>query len=326
VLGALLIETRRPRNGAQTLALLGLAGLIRPEAWLFSAAYVVYLWLTGTRDPRLVVLAAAAPLLWALSDLVITGDPLHSLTGTRDNADTLGRVTGLQHVPTTMPRRLGEILREPVLLGAAGGGLLTVLWLRDRARLGAVVGVLAVLAFSILATAGLPIIGRYLLLPVAILCVFCGAGLAGWLVLERDDPRRRPWQAFAAITALTFVVFAPGQIDRIRSLRDALRIQDTIQTDLKQVVAHGLPCKPVNVPNHRPVPLLALWLDTAPKQISSPETRAPTRGSYLATATPRVAHDYVLDPRDPVQSVPRVPAGFDQGLSDASWIVYAKCP
>ena len=35
-LGALLIEAKRPRAGWPVLALLALAGLLRPEAWLFS--------------------------------------------------------------------------------------------------------------------------------------------------------------------------------------------------------------------------------------------------------------------------------------------------
>src|SRR5262249_59568385 len=39
-LGALLVETRRPRAGWPVLALLALAGLLRPEAWLFSLAYL----------------------------------------------------------------------------------------------------------------------------------------------------------------------------------------------------------------------------------------------------------------------------------------------
>ena len=42
-LGALVIETRRPRAGWPVLALLALAGLLRPEAWLFSIAYLAYL-------------------------------------------------------------------------------------------------------------------------------------------------------------------------------------------------------------------------------------------------------------------------------------------
>jgi len=317
VLGALLVETRRPRAGVPVIVLLGLAGLIRPEAWLFSAVYVLWL-----RDLRLALLAAAAPLLWALSDLVVTGDPLHSLTGTRENAETLGRKTGLDDVPVTVPRRLGEILREPVLLGAAGGGILALLHLRERTRLGAIAGVLTIAAFCVLATAGLPIIGRYLLAPAAILAIFCGAGLAGWLLLARDHPWRRPWQAFAAVTALAFVLFAPGQADRISGLRDALRIQDTIQDDLKDAVADLPDCGGISVPNHRPVPLLALWLDREPAQISSPEQPRAGFGVHLAPATPQIARDYVLDPRDPVQRVPQVPPGLERASANRSWVVW----
>jgi hypothetical protein len=46
-LGALLIETRKPRAGWPVLALLALAGLLRPEAWLFSLAYLAYLLLSS---------------------------------------------------------------------------------------------------------------------------------------------------------------------------------------------------------------------------------------------------------------------------------------
>lgn len=42
-LGALALETRRPRCGWPVLSLLALAGLLRPEAWLFSIAYLAYL-------------------------------------------------------------------------------------------------------------------------------------------------------------------------------------------------------------------------------------------------------------------------------------------
>jgi hypothetical protein len=43
VLGALVIESKRPRAGWPVLTLLALAGLLRPEAWLFSVAYLAYL-------------------------------------------------------------------------------------------------------------------------------------------------------------------------------------------------------------------------------------------------------------------------------------------
>ena len=41
LLGALLVETRRPRAGTPVLVLMALAGLLRPEAWLFAVAYVI---------------------------------------------------------------------------------------------------------------------------------------------------------------------------------------------------------------------------------------------------------------------------------------------
>ena len=42
-LAALLVEAKRPRAGWPVLVLLALAGLLRPEAWLFSIAYLAYL-------------------------------------------------------------------------------------------------------------------------------------------------------------------------------------------------------------------------------------------------------------------------------------------
>jgi hypothetical protein len=324
VLGALLVETRRRRAGARVLALLAVAGLVRPEAWLFSAAYLVYLWIGGLRDPRLVVLAAAAPVLWALSDLAVTGDALHSLTGTRDTAERLDRITGLGEVPTTVPRRIGEILREPVLFGAAGGGLAALAFLRRRVALGAVAGVVALVGFCILATAGLPILGRYLLAPSVILAVFAGAGAFGWRELPRGHPWRRRWAWFGAATLVGLAVFIPAQVSRIGDLRDALRIQDGIQDDLHDLTPR-LPCLPTTVPNHRPVPLLALWLDANPERIAVAQEHRPTSGTYILPGGPHVARQYILDPRDVDPHIPPPPVGFEPVARNASWHVYARC-
>ncbi len=323
VLGAVLVESRRPRAGRDVLLLLGAAGLLRPEAWLFAGAYLVW-----TRDPRLLPYAAIGPLGWALYDLVLTGDPLHSLTDTQDNAQALDRVTGLRHVPQAVPRRLGEILREPVLLGAAGGGLLALAWLRTRAALGAAVGVLAIGAFCVLAAAGLPILGRYLLLPATILAIFAAAGVLGWLALPPGDPRRRPWQAFGVVVVLALVAFAPGQVDRITSLRRALRTQERIQGDLARIVRQLPPgCTPLTVPNRRPIPLLALWLDRRPQRLASAQEAPPVRGVLLQPATPQVAAAYILDPRDRDRRVPAPPASFRRVAANASWLeLRSGCP
>jgi hypothetical protein len=338
VLGALLVETRRPRAGAPVLGLLALAGLIRPEAWLFSAAYLLWLLWPGLRLPAgsarpvraaawrdavpLVALAAGGPLLWALHDLLLTGDALHSLTGTRDNAALLDRVTGLDHVPATVPRRLGEILREPVLLAAAGGGLLSLAWRRDRrVRLGAAAGVLALAAFCVLAAAGLPIITRYLLLVGTLLAIFAGAGAFGWLDLLPG--RERTWWArFALVALLALVLFIPDQARRIDRLDNALARQERIQGALGDLVDDEPLRAPVAVPNRRPIPLLALWLKLDPRAIADAQEAPPARGSYLVPASARVARDYILDRRDRDRRVPPPPAGFELRDANDAWRWY----
>jgi hypothetical protein len=336
VLGALLVETRRPRAGAPVLGLLALAGLIRPEAWLFSAAYLLWLLWPGLRaagrraGPQasaalrdaapLLLLAASAPLLWALHDLLLTGDALHSLTGTRDNAALLGRVTGIEHVPTAVPRRLGEILREPVLFAAAGGGVLALAWRRDRrVRLGAAAGIVALGAFCVLAAAGLPIITRYLLLTAALLAIFAGAGLFGWLDLLPG--RERTWWArFAAVALLATLAFVPSQIGRIDRLGSALARQEAIQGKLGDLVGADRPITPIAVPNRRPIPLLALWLGLDPGVIvDAQEDGLPRTGSYLVPADAKVARDYILDRRDRDRSIARPPRRYRLRERNGMW-------
>jgi hypothetical protein len=329
VLGALLVETKRPRAGAPVLVLLGLAGLLRPEAWLLSLVYLAWLWPARPREElvRLAALAAVAPVLWGLSDLLATGNPFWSLTQTRHTADTLHRVTGLQHVPTTMPRRLGEILREPVLVAAAGGGVLSLAWLRARALLGFAAGVVAVVAFCVLAGAGLPIVTRYVFLPAAILAVFAGAGVFGWTSVE-DDARRRRWMFFALVSVLLLIAFLPSQVHRLQKTSRALAVQQRIRDDLGDLVSQGAisaGCAPIAVPNHRPVPLLAARLEIPPGRIVSAQLARPTHGTYVAPATAEVQRNFLLDPHDPHRFTASVPQGFKKTVSNRSWRVYTRC-
>ena len=342
VLLALLVETRRPRSGVPVLGLLALAGLLRPEAWLFSAVYVAWLLWPGLRAARrpdgparwpawrdaapLAALAASGPLLWALHDLLLTGNALHSLTGTRDNAALLGRVTGIENVPQTVPRRIGEILREPVLLAAAGGGLLALAWRRDRhVRLAAGAGLLTFAAFCVLAAAGLPIITRYLLLAATLLAIFAGAGVFGWLDLLPG--RERTWWArFALVALVALVVFVPSQAQRIDRLGDALARQERIQGGLGDLVGGASLREPVAVPNRRPIPLLALWLKLDPRAIADAQAGLPPRGSYLVPATAQVARDYILDRRDRDRRVPRPSAGYVLRDANALWRWYERPP
>jgi hypothetical protein len=333
VLGAVLVEMRRPRAGAPVpvLVLLTLAGLLRPEAWAFSGLYWLYLLYVGGRSraqlARLALLAASAPLVWILSDLLITGRPLWSLTNTRHTAQILNRYTGIGNVPEYIPRRIGEILRPPVLVGAALGGVLSLLWLRERARPGAVVGAIAVVVFAAFATVGLPIDTRYAFLAAAILCVFCGVGVFGWTLLPRADPRRRWWMAGGLIVLVGLIAYIPSQYRAVHTEMAKLARVQAIEGDLVALVrshAIGLECGPVGVPNHAPIPLLSLYLKTSPANITSAQVHQIERGVYVDPASGEVERDYVLDPHDPHLPV-SVPPGFQESATNGSWLIFKRC-
>jgi hypothetical protein len=367
VLWALLVETRRPRAGAPVLVLLGLAGLLRPEAWAFSALYWLYLAITSRRHPsrrgtpervpapalarargrvwegsrharggdpyttgqlaRLALLAAAAPALWVLSDLLITGDALWSLTNTKHTAATLGRPTGIGEVPQYIPRRIGEVLRPAVLAGAALGGVLTLAWLRPRAALGAVAGVSAVAVFAAMAAFGLPIDTRYAFLSGALLCVFCGAGVFGWSALPIGDRRRGVWMAAGGAILIALLATLPGQVKGAHGELAKLARQQRVEDDLLALVHNrsiALACGPVGVPNHAPIPLLALYLKARPDLVKGAEASPIEEGTYVDPASVEVESDYVLDPRDPHPPV-SIPPGFMEAHANRSWLIFTRC-
>ena len=344
VLGALLIETKRPRAGWPVLALLALAGLLRPEAWLFSLAYLAYLSLRFKRNggrqlvelalsPRellaLGALALSGPVAWALFDWITAGSPTYSFTGTRETVETLERQTGPVDLVLYGPRRLGEVLQWPGMIGAAGGVVLGLAFLRRRSEIGVAAGALALAAFAVLACAGLAIIPRYTMLAAAILAVFAALALLGWRLLERDHPWRRAWQAFAVVVALMFVVWGPNQYDLLHrvdvDLSNQARIEDDLD-DLAQSDAFEPLCVPISVPNHRTVPRLAFDLDVRPTVIvSSSEQRQPRRGYFLDPASAFVIHNFILDPNDPARFRTTVPSGFREVARNDSWVLYRRC-
>ncbi|MEZ5076986.1 MAG: hypothetical protein R2725_06055 [Solirubrobacterales bacterium] len=364
-LGALLAEAKRPRAGWPILALLALAGLLRPEAWLFAAVYWLWLaveihpggrghgdispptsaapasrlrgWEIGWRRERgtrelawLAALALAGPVLWAIFDLLTTGSPTYSWTGTKETVETLERQTGPVDLALYGPRRLGEVLQWPGMVGAFGGIVLGLAFLRRRAALGVAAAALALLAFAILACGGLAILPRYTMLAAAVLAIFAALGLLGWRLLEPGHPWRRAWQAFAAVVALMFVLWAPNQWDLDSRVDTDLTNQARIERDLSELAEEGAfkpLCGPIAVPNHRAVPRLAFNLDIRPTEVvSASEEGVPERGYFVAPASDFVIHNFILDPNDPTAFDPGdPPAGFDEVARNESWIVYRRC-
>jgi hypothetical protein len=356
-LAALLIEAKRPRAGSPVLVPLALAGLLRPEAWLFSIAYLGYLIWTSNRQatgtpleradtqsaglirPALVrargvpvalyLLAFAAPVLWALFDLITTGSPTYSWTGTKETVETLERQTGPVDLVLYGPRRLGEVLQWPGMVGAFGGVALGLAFLRRRSVLGVAAAVLALGAFALLACAGLAILPRYTMLAASILAIFAAVGLLGWRLLEPGHPWRRRWQVFAAIVLAMFLVWLPNQWDLDSKVDTDLTAQARIESDLTDLVDAGAfepLCGKVAVPNHRAVPRLAFGLDVEPTQIvSASEEGIPKRGYFVAPANDEVIHNFVLDPNDPTDPSFPPPKGFEKVASNDSWVVYRRC-
>jgi hypothetical protein len=399
VLGALVVETRRPRAGAPVLALLALAGLLRPEAWVFSGGYWGYLFFWspyGARararirvrakwglkkehaadasggperehsepyrvspeeersapyrgDPSradspprpaeiartlrelawLAVLALAAPVAWVASDWLVTGNAVWSLTNTRHTAEELGRETGIAKVPEWVPRRIGEILGAAGLAGATIGGAMSLVWLRGRAVPGVVVGVVAVAVFAAFATVGLPINTRYAFLTAAIGCVFCGAAVFGWMLLPPGHRGRRWWGAAAALVTAGLVVSIPFQYKTDHHELQALARQQRIQDDLETLVDEGAitaGCEPIGVPNHAPIPLLALRLQAPPAKVVSAQVRTITHGTYVDPANEEVRREYVLNRNDPDESAPaNPPPGFKATRTSRDWLIFKRC-
>jgi hypothetical protein len=373
-LGALYVEARKPRAGWPVLALLVPAGLLRPEAWGFAIAYWLWLafdvrranhtlmgrkldteasfrpintvfgWELGWRGERgtselawLALLALAGPIIWVLFDAVTTGNPLYSLTGTQETVESLKRQTGPVDLVIYGPRRLGEVMQWPGMVGGFGGLLLGIWLLPRRSALGFAALVLALLAFACLAAAGLAIIARYTMLAGAILSIFFALALLGWRFLDRENQWRIWWQVFAGIVLLMVLVWLPNQWDLDRQVHTDLTNQGQIENDLSDLVDEGAfdpECGPVAVPNHRAVPRLAFGLGRRPTDIVSAseavsaeeKKKLAEAGYYVEPASSFVIHNYILDPNDKTNfEEVEPPAGFHEVASNESWVIYSRC-
>ena len=79
------------------------------------------------------------------------------------------------------------------------------------------------------------------------------------------------------------------------------------------------------VPNHRPVPILAWYLDRPPDRFESAQLEEPRRGLFVGPATDEVRDKFVLDPRDPGElAVPDHPKGFERVAENRSWVLYER--
>jgi Dolichyl-phosphate-mannose-protein mannosyltransferase len=248
------------RGPWRPLGLLMAAGLLRPEAWVLGG--LAWLWWLPRERRRAALTAGVvfAPLVWALVDLLSTGDPLHSLHATSDLADDLGRVRGLRHVPGSFTSFVSATVRPPVALLAVAGLVLARLTPGWRAvRVPLALFAAGVITFVGTGALGLSILPRYLTVPSVALCLFGGYALAGFTALAPGHPWRRRWaQASGAATVLGIAglaILAPSLANVRAEVRFIRATHDSLIATLDDpAVRAGLRCGPLTFPTYRLVP------------------------------------------------------------------------
>jgi hypothetical protein len=248
------------RGPGRSMALLVAAGLLRPEAWVLGG--LLWLWYVTRSDHRvrLTLAMVAAPVLWALVDLAVTGDPLHSLHATSELADDLGRVRGLEHVPGSFVSFVGSTVRPPVALLAPVGAVMAIRVYGWRAlRVPLALFAAGVITFIGTGALGLAILPRYLTVPAISLCVFAGYALVGFTALPREHAWRRRWAqgsaAAAVVGALGLIILAPSLTNVREELRFIRATHDSLIALLDDpAVREDLRCGTLTFPTYRLVP------------------------------------------------------------------------
>jgi hypothetical protein len=302
--------------------LLVLAGLLRPEAWVLTG-----LWWLWHRRPRDLPIVFVAPVLWALTDWIVTGNPIHSVQSTSALAEDLGRARGLQHVPGSFVTFIGATVRPPVALLAPIGAYLAWRFV-DRGRLLVPAALLAggIVTFVGTGVLGLSILPRYLTVPAIAMCLFAGYALLGFT--EAQGRVRRRWRrasaAAAALGAIGMIVLAPSltnvreEMQFIRATHDSLvGLLDTPE------VRAGLRCGTLTFPTYRLVPDARWHLRDA--RIGARSAVRRDRGVEVYALGQKALRRYgFADGTKPTVNLPN-PA-FDRVASVGLLVAYVRCP
>jgi hypothetical protein len=357
IFGAAVLELRRPRCGWPVLVVLALAGLLRPEAWLLAGVY--WLWLAppaslrsssaGGSAPGLAprpalmgyaLLVVAAPLIWIACDLIVTGEPLYSLTSTREVSGQFGRNRGLLDAIVHIPEYSGGNDRI-VTVGAGGLGLLLAVHiLRRRAALPLALGGLGTLTFLIISAAGLSVIPRYMTIPSLLLSLCVAVALGGWTLVEGRTARRVAI-GIAVVSVLLIAWRAPFYYRDFAKLADQAAFIEAQHKGLKgvvdepRVVSALQSCRPITVPTHSVIPIIRYETGLPKEAIeaSIAQRRVPARGLLL------IGRTFNFEPgtgRANTSKKPQASArkrwsnrplpGFERIGRSGRWSAYARCP
>jgi hypothetical protein len=268
VVWAGLLELRTPRRGAPVFVLLALAGLLRPEVWLFAGAYWVWIAIDSReRAAGLLPLAFLAPIVWGVWDLLTVQEFLGSVT-TDAGMPTAGSTGGhgLSRAPSALARFVGGFVRPPELAAAAVG--LVLVW---RARLWWQAAVpialvaLNVVTFVLVAARSGPLEQRYLLVAAGMALVFAGFAIAQAFAAAQP----RMVRIAGAALAIACLAYTPIDIRRLDDLHDQVSVADAVYSDLRDRAEDCDFAGRASVPDVRLRPQVAYWAGVAPADVGT---------------------------------------------------------
>jgi hypothetical protein len=323
LLGALLSAVREPRPGWRTAVLLLLAGLIRPEFWLYCVLYAAYAVIRGEGRVRWRIAAVplAAPVIWVLTDWIVTGHPLFSLTHTQDLAGTLGRRTGISEVPGALFDGLRIQVARAVLVAGLVGILLAATS-RDRRRFAPLVVILAAVLMSYVLTglAKLSLIDRYLLPAGAVFSIFAAYAAVGWTAERGGRLDRRVWVGVGVIVLAVLLLTVPNRVDSLSGVRKTSADRNALVDDLHSLAANLPACRPIHLYRDtvgivQPTVTYVVG-DTSGDPLGL--KGAPARGLFIAPRSRQDALPLQNRPTDAV-SLPRLPGTTAQTRHWSWW-------
>ncbi|HWX46320.1 MAG TPA: hypothetical protein VNY52_13500 [Solirubrobacteraceae bacterium] len=348
IVWATALEIERPRRGTPVFALLALAGLLRPDAWVLGGVY--WLWCSWPRGVanwtrlRYLALVGIAPVLWVAFDTVVTGDPLYSLHSTAVLAAELERTQGFNSVLSATWRYMVRIDKLPIVLGSLAGIVLAVWLTPRRARVPLAVLALLLGVYVAEGAAGASVIDRYMMGAAALALPFCALAIGGWSLLRPGSPLRRAWMAAGAALVL-YGALAALSVTSLTNARTTLSYHDDFHEGLAAALhapavrAQLARCPLLSLPDNKLIPDARWILDTTGQReiVARSEARADAKKGAPALAE-RIARgsvavyplgaavfqEAIVDiGDDPLDQVPR--PGFKRIYTSRYYAVYGNC-
>lgn len=328
------------RRAVVVFALLAAAGMMRPEAWLMAGLYFLWMSWGVRRDWRSILiyalLTAVGPVVWAIVDALVTGDPLFSLHSTSDLAGELGRQRSLSDVPVALPQFFEQLIKLPILAAGVAGAALGLWFWPTRIVMPGILLATGVGTFAVVGVAGLSLINRYLIVAAVSLCIFAALAFGGFTMLRPGSRPRRLWAMGSGATVLLGIVFTALHPPSLTAFNEELTFRSASHRSLERLLesrpvsaALHRGCRLISAPSHKIIPEIRWVLDLPASRVIARSDRTERRRARAGVAI------YVQGRRamqrqgfasntDPLTQVP--PPGWTRIATDTYYSAYANCP